>query len=881
MLSRPTPLVGAPLTARDSRGREPLAYAKDAATERLLLSYIVQAAQAPPPAGVADVLAPRGGPRAQPWFDTPASAALAEAAERQRRRAGDKGREGMRGRAVRLAEPLFPPPLDIPPPAPPPHPAASASATPGARRRPRADKPHRGSPARYATDSLSGAAAAEAPRAAGLHSRLLSAFISADTDGSGSVSKRELYEALRAAGLHGVAYDSGLKLFNQADADADGALSFEEFAKLCLKLRPLLDGPAACGQLVAAPAPAPAGAPTGRRGLAPAERQRLRRAFTLFDADKSGSISLGELSAAFRHCGIAVAPGVLKRMFDAADADGSGGIDLTEFEALVERLARPGAAAAAVVRADVNAPGEGSAVAEVFRAFETRVGSGELAAASVPAALKMLGIDVAARAAARHIEAALSARHALGAAAFGALAHGLLRGEHLATEGSSAAYSASMPESEAEADARLYRAFALAPSHDGTTIAAHDAPPVLWRAGAVTDRALLEALVPPPKLADRRLNLDDLRALATRQPLAATQMTPDDQSCSARAPANAIDAAGAAGTCSGPALLLRALELRLEPALGGDEAVRVLCVAVEGQAIGRGAGSDSSEGPTQLSARSQLMPKRPEPMPVELEVVLPSGAAVIKVSAHNASCAREPDRPYRYSHPLSPLRPPQARLLHAPLSGTILAEAALACATLDLSALRASVAHAAVSGAPNRHTPTQYDVPLSDSRASIVATLSISIAPLAPAFGPPPPPVKATPGGLASREALLRRVTDLEDTLRAMRERTHALEEKNRGYAEELRAREPSATLTTGWRAAGVKSLDKTLARLLGTHVPASHGEVAGRLLRKQASFELRAVEQVRESRDSLAALVEDEEARVQAAAIAEFQRIGGFEVPW
>ena len=45
-------------------------------------------------------------------------------------------------------------------------------------------------------------------RAAGLHSRLLGAFVATDKDGSGSVSKRELYKALQAAGLDGVAYES-------------------------------------------------------------------------------------------------------------------------------------------------------------------------------------------------------------------------------------------------------------------------------------------------------------------------------------------------------------------------------------------------------------------------------------------------------------------------------------------------------------------------------------------------------------------------------------------------------------------------------------------------------------------------------------------------
>jgi CHASE3 domain sensor protein len=37
----------------------------------------------------------------------------------------------------------------------------------------------------------------------------------------------------------------------------------------------------------------------------------------------------------------------------------------------------------------------------------------------------------------------------------------------------------------------------------------------------------------------------------------------------------------------------------------------------------------------------------------------------------------------------------------------------------------------------------------------------------------------------------------------------------------------------------------------------------------------------VRQIRDALAAMAEEEEARVTAAAAAEFRRMGGFDVPW
>ena len=66
-------------------------------------------------------------------------------------------------------------------------------------------------------------------------------------------------------------------------------------------------------------------------------RAKLRRAFVAFDTDGSGSISLAELEAAFRQCGIFVPDAALKRMFRDADVDRSGAIELAEFEALARR----------------------------------------------------------------------------------------------------------------------------------------------------------------------------------------------------------------------------------------------------------------------------------------------------------------------------------------------------------------------------------------------------------------------------------------------------------------------------------------------------------------------------------------------------------------
>lgn len=81
--------------------------------------------------------------------------------------------------------------------------------------------------------------AGEAPRAPGtapidgadFGEALFRAFRSIDLDGSGSVGKRELYEALRSVGVDGSAHQL-LRLFAAADADLNGQLNWTEFRAL-------------------------------------------------------------------------------------------------------------------------------------------------------------------------------------------------------------------------------------------------------------------------------------------------------------------------------------------------------------------------------------------------------------------------------------------------------------------------------------------------------------------------------------------------------------------------------------------------------------------------------------------------------------------------
>ena len=60
--------------------------------------------------------------------------------------------------------------------------------------------------------------------------RLWQIFQTADEDGSGSISKRELYTVLKKAGLANG--KQALEVFSGFDEDDDGQLDFDEFCKI-------------------------------------------------------------------------------------------------------------------------------------------------------------------------------------------------------------------------------------------------------------------------------------------------------------------------------------------------------------------------------------------------------------------------------------------------------------------------------------------------------------------------------------------------------------------------------------------------------------------------------------------------------------------------
>ena len=62
------------------------------------------------------------------------------------------------------------------------------------------------------------------------YDQYLAAFKAVDTDNSGTISKRELLEVLKKAGL--ASGKQALEVFSGFDQDGDGKLDFEEFARI-------------------------------------------------------------------------------------------------------------------------------------------------------------------------------------------------------------------------------------------------------------------------------------------------------------------------------------------------------------------------------------------------------------------------------------------------------------------------------------------------------------------------------------------------------------------------------------------------------------------------------------------------------------------------
>ena len=178
---------GAPLHGLDRHGRDALTFAADVATERILLELLAT-----------EVLRAQKEPKEPRWPSaTPWHLSQVPAATKPSRGAPER---------------LRPPPRNVEPPPPPPPPP------------PRSGKPGPPGPKRYGANGQelpeAGAQAAKSDGAKSEHERLVRAFLAADVDGSGAVSKRELQRILVAVGVR----EEATRLFKDADVNRDGEL---------------------------------------------------------------------------------------------------------------------------------------------------------------------------------------------------------------------------------------------------------------------------------------------------------------------------------------------------------------------------------------------------------------------------------------------------------------------------------------------------------------------------------------------------------------------------------------------------------------------------------------------------------------------------------
>ncbi|KAJ2741996.1 hypothetical protein GGI20_004793 [Coemansia sp. BCRC 34301] len=175
-----------------------------------------------------------------------------------------------------------------------------------------------------------------------------------DKDGDGFITEAELAETMAKLGEK-LEPKEVKAMFNEADTNQDGTISYDEFVAMMMKDEPV----------------------TTTKPLTEEQRAEYAEAFALFDKDNDGSITATELEAVLKSLGQNPSKAEVQDMVNELDTDGNGKIDFEEFIALMQR----------------HSPDESDELKEAFSVFD-KDGDGFITEPELAEAMTKLGENI-------------------------------------------------------------------------------------------------------------------------------------------------------------------------------------------------------------------------------------------------------------------------------------------------------------------------------------------------------------------------------------------------------------------------------------------------------------------------------------------------------